>query len=234
MDITTLFRWSKEIEIKDIKGAVRSKIYLRLVGDYDYNEAQKRALAESRKLRKLFRDNTSVEYDSLFADIDTLEKENLINSIILYEFNEIRDKVLDEAEPQKTLEDFSDDLEDDATQEDRENVQVKYDDYIKSRVEKLQGKFDEESELKREVLELLSDDVLKKRYIDSSINYRCGQFFSEKFRDYCVYLGTYLDDKFKTRVFKDFSEFLNCSTLLKNQLLEAYTSLTVSGEDLKN
>jgi len=93
-DLAQLFRWHTPVEIKDRDGSVTTTMYIRLVGDVDYNQAQQYGLVASRKLRKLLKDSNSIENQSLFLDLDERAKEDLVLGTILAEVSNFRDAAL--------------------------------------------------------------------------------------------------------------------------------------------
>ena len=231
-DLINLFRWHTKVDIKDRDGKSAATLYIRLVGDVDYNQAQQYGLVASRKLRKLLRDENSAAHQSLFLDIDERTNEDLLFSVLLVEMHNFRDAAV--ADLTDTIFDIALPESDDETLEGRENRQEAEENLATEKAEKLRAKMEEKSNERRTVLEKLSIEELRKIFIDSSIGYRCLDEFNTTFREYCIFNGTYNDSKFTARAFLDFDEFRNISPTLKGQLVNAYLQLELSGEQLKN
>lgn len=229
-DLINLFRWNTKVDIKDRDGNVSTTLYIRLVGDVDYSQAQQYGLVASRKLRKKLKNNNTAEYQALFLDIDDRNKDDLITGTLLAEVTNFRDAAM--AELTETIVDTK--LPSDASLEDREDQQEDEEEAIKNRAEKVRTRMEEKSEERRVELEKLSIKDIRKVFVESSINSRCMDEFILVFREYCVFSGTYSDSKFKQRTFSDFDSFRNISTDLKRQLMDAYVKLELSGEQLKN
>ena len=83
-------------------------------------------------------------------------------------------------------------------------------------------------------LEKLELEELRRVYVTASINMRCLEVFSNIFRDYCVFAGTYTDKSFTRKAFDSLEEYRNMVPIVKKRLLDAYLGLEVTGEDLKN
>lgn len=234
--LVNLFRWNKELEIVDPRTnkSIGEKVWIRIVGDDGYNEAQKFALIASRNLRKLLKDPSTLDYQSLFADVESKDKEEIVNGSLMADMLNIRDKTISEMDYQKTEDEFLADLDENSTQEQREEAIAGYEVYLAERTRILSEKLEEATNARREELNKLDMSILLKNYMDASREYQCQIEFSNKFTEYCVYLGTYKDPKFKERAFSSFDEFKEISTSLKNTLIQTYTQLLISGDDLKN
>ena len=182
-------------------------------------------------MRKKLRDKDSLEYKASFLDLDDREKSELVIGTLLSEVTTIRDIAVEElgdelTKPIKEIE--GDSLE---VQEKRQEAE---DNLEKDRLQKLRDKMDEKSEQRREELEKLELDELKSMYVTASINMKCLEMFSSVFRDYCVFVGTYTDEKLTEKAFDSLEEFRNMVSTVKKQLLDAYLDLEITGEDLKN
>ena len=231
-DLATLLRWSKKLDIKDQGGKTVETVYVRLVGDLDYHEAQQHALIASRRLRKKLKNNTTIEYDSLFLDVDDKVVEDLIFGILMAETGTFRDLAVEDlGEDVLTVPDYSDD---DPSLEKREDHQEEQEKTAQDKIKLLRDKMDEKYEARKKELEVKPIDELKSNFIVSTINIKCLEEFSNIFRDYCCFSGTYMDSKFTKKVFNEFDEYQNVATTVKRQILDTYLSLELSGEQLKN
>jgi len=230
-DLAHLFRWNEKVEIKDRDNNVLDTLYVRLVGDVDYQQAQQYALVSSRKLRRKLKDTNSVEHQALFLDIDDRKKEDLIYGTLMSEISNFRDLAVADL----GSEIFEIKVPQDAdTLEERENQQEAEEKLANEKAEKLRAKMEEKSEERKVELEKLSIKELKDIFVESSINAKCLDEFSTIFREYCIFSGTHKDSTFKTKAFADFEDFRNTSPNLKRQLIDAYLKLELTGEQLKN
>jgi hypothetical protein len=229
-ELSKLFRFKKKVDIIDSSGKVLDTVYMRIVGDADYNQARNIALAASRQLRVKLRDNSTPDYIANFSDLDVLTKEEKIIVIISSEVIDYRDEGITKLGIEKLPE-----LNiDNPTLEQQEEHQKAIGDYRLERQKQLFDYMDKRSKERMEEIRKLSDEEVQTKYITSVINSRCMEEFSTAFREYCVYKATFGDDKYTKLAFDNFIEFKDCSTQLKSQLLVAYTSLEIGGEELKN
>lgn len=229
-DLANLFRWHTKVDIKDKDGNIAATMYIKLVGDVDYSQAQQYGLLSSRKLRKRLHDKDSTEYQALFLDVDEREKDDLIFGILFAEISNFRDLAV--AELGDTIFDIK--LPDDATLEDKEKQQEAEENFVKEKTNKLRAKMEEESNKRKVELEKLPVEKLRQLFVDSSTNYRCLEEFGIVYRDYCIFAGTYNDYEFKEKAFSSYDNFRNISSNLKRQLTDAYLKLELTGDQLKN
>jgi len=229
-DIAKLFRFKKKVNIVDSSGKILDTVYMRLVGDSDYTQARQMSLSASRQLRIKLRDKNTPEYIANFSDLDVLQKEEMVNAIVASEIPDYRDEWI----LQTGIEKLPELNIDNPTLEQQEEHQKAVEDYRKDRQKQLTDFMLKKSEERRKELLEKPDEDIKNRYIMSTINARCIDAFTGVFRDYCVYKGTFKDDKYTQLAFDNFVEFQESAPQLRNQLLAAYTELEIGGEDLKN
>lgn len=229
--LSDLLRWNQEIELKDAEGKSVAKVWIRLVGDLDYQQAQQVSLLASRVMRKKLNDTASVEYKSLFLDIDDREKKDLIMNIVLSEISNYREWAIEEAEKEleKVLE-----LPQDANLEQQEKHQESEEEYQKNRVAAIRKKLDEKADKRTKELEEKPIEEIKDIFIRAAKDEKCMNIFTQTFREFCVYTGTYANSSFSKKAFGSFEEFQNVATSIKRQLLDAYIKLELTGEQLKN
>lgn len=227
--IAKLFRWSKKVEIKD-GDKILETVYIRLVGDAEFQEAKTVALSHSKRLRILLRDKSTDEYEANFSDLTSLIKDELIMGVTFGEIPDYRDEgllTLPEKDPPE--------LSDSPTLEQQEEHETKLEELRTERAKALTEFIEKRAdERKIEIGEEEDIEKLRETYVHAIINMKCSEEFTRAFREYQVFTGTYVDNKFKTLAFDSFDEFDRCAPQLKNQLMVAYINLEVSGEELKN
>jgi hypothetical protein len=76
------------------------------------------------------------------------------------------------------------------------------------------------------------EDVIRE-YKNSVTTTLCEQEMLAKFKDYCVYLGSYKDKNFQIPAFTSFEEFENLLSEVKDQFVNYYDSLEIGTEELK-
>lgn len=227
--IANLFRWHKKVEIRD-GDKVLDTVYIRLVGDAEFQEAKIVALKHSKQLRILLRDKSTDEYAANFSDLHSLTRDELIMGVTFGEIPDYRDEgllTLPEKDPPE--------LPDDPTLEQQEEHETKIEELRADRAKALTEFIEKRAEERKvEIGEEEDIEKLREIYVRSSINMKCSEEFTRAFREYQVFTGTYADSKFKTLAFDNFDEFDGCAPQLKNRLMTAYISLEMSGEELKN
>jgi len=230
-DLTNLFKWNTKVELKNTERKVIETLYVRLVGDIDYSHAQQCGLIESRKMRKRLKDTSTLDYQSLFLDLDEKEVGDLIFGITLAEMGNFRDLAVEElgTDILKLSE-----LPDNPSLEDRENQLEAEESAESEKITLLRDKMDEKADERREELKKKTVKELRDIYVVSSTNVKCLEIFTVVFREYCVFVGTFRDPKFTQIAFDNFGEFRNASPSLKRQLTDAYLKLELTGDQLKN
>jgi len=227
--LSKLFRWSRKIDIKDGE-KVLDTVYLRLVGDNDYQESRDMALKHSKMMRVALRNKDSAEHKSNFGDIDSLTKDEMIMGITIGELSNYRDEALMNL-PEKD----KPELPDNATLEQQELFDAQVKKTREDRVQSIADYIEKKSEERKTELLKIEDIVqIKSLYVTSVINIRCEEEFTKTFREYQIYKGTFKDEVMTELAFDSFDEFLNSAPQLKSLLMSAYINLELTGEDLKN
>lgn len=228
VDISKLFSWNKETTIYGVDGIKEEKVYLRLVGDSDWNTARVKALRASSVLRKKLFNKDSDEYLAFIPDKEFLEKEKLQKLIVMLDMPNIKDTILKEFEFP-----FPKELGSDASLEEQENYQETVDSFEEERFEELKKKIEELVEEKQKELSNKSFDDLYKNYISLLINSLCKEELNKVFLEYCVFFGTYKNSELSKRYFDDYNNFTNLPTSVKGQFLKAYEELDIDVYNLK-
>jgi len=227
--ISKLFRWSRKVDIKD-GDRILDTVYLRLVGDGEYQEARNMSLKCSKELRIKLRNPESEDYKSTFGDIEFLTRDELIMGSIIGEITVYRDEALMNI-PEKE----SPTLPDNASLEEQEQHEDAVKKIRDDRVQAIANYIEKKSEEKKVELSTVEDiEQLRQLYTHSVITIKCTEEFTKTFREFQVYMGTYKDNKFKELAFDSFEDFLGSSPQLKTYLLTAYVNLELTGEELKN
>lgn len=227
--LSKLFRWHKKVEIKS-GDKILDTVYIRLVGDADFQEAKTMSLKYSKQLRISLRNKETEDYGANFSDLDTLTRDELIMGITYGEIPDYRDEALLTIPEKEKPE-----LPDDPTLEQQEDYEIKETELRAERAKVIADFIEKRSEERKAEFAQIEDiDKLREMYTHSIVNMRCGEEFTRIFREYQVYKGTYVDSEFKTLAFESFDEFNGCAPQLKATLLSAYIDLELSGEELKN
>lgn len=229
IDITKLFRYEKEVEIKDELSQQSGKFYLRIVGDADLNKARVFGLRESSRLRKALKDPDSYEREAFISELPEFKSDDiLIQAIILLATGEVHREavnITDVPEPKAPKSDATlEELE--KYQEEVDGWGNKYNNEVDKTMRKLQRK-------EQKKLEKLETDDLYALYEAYIIDRLCSEEMSGKYYSRCVFMGTYADPKYRKRAFTDFDEYDNASSHLKDRLTEQYRLLELGMDQLK-
>jgi hypothetical protein len=226
VDISRLFYYSDKFEIE--ANNKKFPVYIRLVGDAELNQARVFALRESAKMRQKFKDKQSDEYLAYMPDFDSMTKDDLIRTILSAKMNDIIKTAANNYKFNLPLEPKST-----ATLEEQEEYQQKVDNFDSEYDRELTEEIRKLVEIEENRLKSLEEEILKKELETAIINQVCEFQMIDRFRSYCVYLGSYKDSEFKTRLFDSFEMFDNLPRGIKEQFLAHYSQLEISEAELK-
>lgn len=227
VNIERLFAWSKEHTIITPEGK-EVKVYIRLLGDADLNKARVMALRRSSELRKALKDPDSDERVAYIPYQEELSKDILVSSIVALTMRESTQQIIRELSMKVPKEPASD-----ATTEELEKYQKEVDEYPEKREKAIRERLDKLLAKRREEYEELEEDNLYSIYLGVLIKELCEQELLKRFKEYCVFFGTYSDRKLTKRFFNDFSSFDNIPSNIKDDLTDTYSLLEIESEELK-
>ena len=227
VDISKLFHYGDEFVVTG-QGTDTSTVFMRLVGDAEINRARIFAIRKSAELRKRLRTPDSDERIAFIPSLEDITKEELIQILVKYALSDFAREAIKEVAMIYPKEPSSDE-----PLEKHEQYQEIVDNFEKERnakAEKLVSKKvkEYEKELGKESLESL----LKKyeNYVIASV---CEQEMANKFKEMCVVFSTFKDKKYSIRAFPSYEVFENITPSIKRQLLDNYSILEISVDNLK-
>lgn len=228
VDISELFKWSKEIEIEDSFSGIKVKFYMRLLGDADLGKARTHGYRKSADLRKKLKTKGSNERTSLVAELeDFTDPDVVIKAIEILRTPEIYQRAIKNVDVPEPKEPSSDDLE--AWEEYQKKVDA-YSDKFKKAVDKEADKLKAEDE---NYLKEKDNADLYKIYENEVINKLCQEEMNNSFYDMAIFISTYKDDKFRVPAFKNFDTYNNVRPSLKSRLRDEYQRLELGLDVLK-
>jgi len=227
VDISKLFKWGGKFLITSPDGEVFS-VYIRLVNDAEFNRARVYALRESSSLRSKLKNKKSDEYLGLIKPIENLDKQSLIELILLNSVGDITNEVVKKIHLPEPREPRSDD-----SLEVWERYQREIDEYETKREETIYSAIQTEIDKKRKALKKRNKNLLIQDYKKLLINRLCEQRLNEAFIDYCAMCGTFTDEKFTNRLCDNITEFNNLIPSVKEQIIKNYLTLDIQSEELK-
>lgn len=229
IDISRLFGWRKEFSIIDKEGKELQRVWIRVAGDADVNQARVYALRKSAELRKKLKQEDSDERLAYIPDREAMDRPNIIESLLLFTALENQSDAYKNVKVDEPKEPSSE-----ATLEEQENFQKEVDAYPEKVQQAVKAYIEIETAKKREEYKKLKTDVLCDELEKVIINQQCVNEMYYRFKMICVFKGVYGDNEYKTRLFNSFEEFDNLPTEIKEQFVNNYNSLERSTEELKN
>ncbi len=227
VDIFRLFYYADEFTISGKNGKTL-KVYIRLVGDSELNQARVFALRESRKMRDKLKNPDSDEALAFLPNLDDFSKEEIIQLILSAKSGEILRQANRDVKITLPTE-----INSDASLEEQEEYQKEVDNFDEVYNNRLTERISQLIVNEEEKLKELSIDKLKQICLDSIINQIAESVMMDKFRQMCVYFGTYKDKNYTNRLFKSFEEFDKIPPEIKSQLIACYNKLDIGDIELK-
>jgi hypothetical protein len=228
VEVKSLFTWGREFNIVDNNNDVESTLFMRLVGDSDWNRARVFALRKSAEKRHALMDLNSDDRIAFIEEKGVIGKERLVPACVLFSSKELAKEAIREVtikqpkEPKTT-----------ASLKEQEKYQKEVDDYPAKLDKALRDYVTKKIEEKTEEYKLYSEDKLYEMYVNYLIDEICEMEMLNSFKSMCTYLGTYKDSKFKEKYFESYNDFDNLDTNIKQQFISAYESLDITPEELK-
>jgi hypothetical protein len=228
VDLSKLFHWSEKYVITDRYGNDTLTVFMRLVGDAELNRARVQAIRASKDLRLKLKTKDSDERVVFIPDLEDVSREQLLELILILRIREFTQQALKEVSIPVPTEPHSE-----ATLEMQEKYQTEVDEYDTTRNTKIKDITTAKVENFRLVIEQWSDETLAKEYEKNVIADLCEQEMIKKFKEFCVFFGSFKDEEHTISLFEDFYEFDNLPTEVKQQFLENYQQLEISIDFLK-
>jgi hypothetical protein len=226
VDISRLFQWKTKVSIEFMGKEL--DVYLRLIGDAETNRARVFALRKSAEMRKLLRDENSDEKLAYLPESGVVQKNELIQGLMVLYTKEAGNEAVKSLSYNIPTEPQSDD-----SLEKHEEHQQKIDEFPQWREDAIKEFITDRVTEYGEKLKNKSYDEIYEEYTYSLIDQLCELKMLTKYREMCVFYATYKDENLTERIFDTFDVLENLPGEVKNQLIDEYNTLEISGEDLK-
>ena len=226
VDITRLFHWTDSFMVETRSG--ETPVYMRVVGDAEFNQAKVYALRKSAELRRNLRDNTSDEHLAYVPQMGDFEESQLLENLLLLYKKDLTSEAIRVIRIPLPVEPSSE-----ASLEARENYQKEIDEYPEKRVEQIKKYVEVGLTDVRNKLSGKTEEQLYKEYIKRLIDVMCENELNQTFLEKCIYFGTYKDEGLTERLFESFEVFMNIPSEIKEQLFDFYKMLEIDSETLK-
>lgn len=228
VDISKLFYWGDKFTITG-KGDNTLDVYIRLVGDAELNRARVFALRKSAELRRQLKDVNSEQRLARLPDFTVIDKETLVENTLTFYIREITMKAYEEVDVPEPKS-----LKSDSTLEQQEKYQTEVDDYPNKLNEAVRKFIEKEVDKERKKLSKRTKEEIVEEYEQVLINRHCENEMIIRMKEMCAFLGSFMDEAYKKPVFDNFEKFDNMPTEIKKQFIEAYSSLEIGTDELKN
>jgi hypothetical protein len=233
VNVMRLFDWGKKFNIVDTNGNLLSSVYIKLVGDADLNRARVYSLRKSAELRKKLKDVSTDERMAYIADKESVSKEWLVSYVLLSKTRNLSSEALKNIYVKYPKEPIPDEKTGDVPLEEQEKYQLEIDDFDKKLSAEAKKYITKQVNFIQKDLETKDFDTLYSMYTDLVINALCEEEGYFKFREMCLFFGSYKDAKYKIHFFNDIKEVEDLLPELKAQFIEHYLSLELTTEELK-
>lgn len=227
VDISRLFSWKKKITVS-VSKTKKITAYMRILGDADVGKVRVQSLRRSAEFRKALRDVDSDEHLAFIPDRAELSREAMQDSILVYTMRELTKRAMQDAVIKSPKEPSSD-----APTEIFEKYQKEVDEYPELRERTIRELLEKYIAEKREILAAKTEDELYKEFLQAIINELCEQELLQRFKELCVFYGTFADRELTKRLFKSLDEFLNLPKETKDEFIMLYSGLDIESELLK-
>ena len=221
--LAKLFNFKATVVVKNIS------FYMRIVGDSVMEDARQYALLESRKTRRDLRRKDSDAYLVHLDPLNDFTDEELKNIIAVNASREVIREYI-QTTPRRVIEPLGENPTQEA-QEEYEAEKIRRDEEyfveLEAHVDSWREKFFEALGTKDHAYYMF----MAERHQTDII---CEQVFTDSFEDYVVTHSLYTDDKYKTRLFADITDFRQLPLDIRTILRAEYQKLTIGAEDLKN
>lgn len=217
-----LFKWKKPVTYDDIT------LYMRIVPDSVIEDARKFALLESRRTRRDLRDSDSDAYLIYLDTITDMENEDLVVALVNNASRDVAREYI-QTTPRYELPELGDFPSQEA-QEEYEATKIEREaDYIKGMEEHIaawQSGF-------RTTLEKRNRKQLEDMFKRVRVDRVCEDIFNRVFEDKVISQALYLDKDYK-KLAVSYEQYMGFPTEAKTAYKEAYNTLSVGTDEIKN
>jgi len=242
--ISDLLRWKSEIILKEnlaedakpiTKDGKPVKIYMRVVGDEDLQDAYKSARVHSATKRKALRDETSLEFKDQVLPVREATKEDCLELIKVARSQNFQSEAYANTERPDDikLEEIAVDPDaptlEEQEQLDAANAKLEEDfnkaikEYIETKMTEIDAEFADISlENTRSIAELEVSNI-------TSLS-----IFLQEVLDAKIVAACYTDKGYTEKAFTDIDDYRSSASIIKEQVSKAYMDLELKTEDVKN
>lgn len=233
--LSSLLRWKVAFQIKDEEDKPLEKVWLRIIGDDDAQEAYAAARVRSSAFRRSLRDETTVAYQDNVLALKEATKEQAIDIITAgQENNFISQATVSIERPDlPKLETIAIDA-DIPTLEEQEKFDALVEKINKEYVDAQAAYVDaRKATLLGELGEKTLEELIDMAQIEVA-NIMALRAFVDELTDEKTWRAVYTDEACKERGFDDVFDFKATREVIKEQLKRKYVELEANGDNVKN
>lgn len=233
--ISDLLNWKKEVKIIRQDGTDLATVWVRILGDFDLQEAYRQSRIASAQKRQALKDVNSPDYLDEIATLEQAAPEELKTLIRTSSQNTF----LNDAVAKINREDLPKIEEiavepDGPTLEEQEKMDAVEEQTEKTYQQKLQDYVDERTKVLDAELEGLTQDELVKKATSEYLTIAPMSVFINELEAQKIFRATFMEKECKTRMYDSVEDYKREYSFIKNQLTLAYTSLELTPEQVKN
>jgi len=227
VDIEKLFHWGDVFTII-LPDGKSFDVYMRVVSDEELNRSRVYALRKASELKeKIYKKGTD-EHKAYLPNMNRMKKEEIIDTIIMYELPDLHKKATSEVDIP-----FPKEPDEDASTIEWVEYQEKVDQYpqlvseeIRKNLNKIiRGRKKQLNEKHKEVLKGLLENRIIETFVTKELE--------NKFMDSCVYYATYKDKEYRDRLFTSPEQVSKLPSKIREQFVTSYMSIDIPMEELK-
>lgn len=233
--LVDLLKWKKSVSLKDAKEKEVATVWVRVLGDFDIQQAYKISRAASNKKRLALRNPETVDYLDEVLPVEEFSREDKCEIIRTARRTTFTSEALVKVEREELpkIEEVAKEP-DAASLEDQEELDKLIDKQNAEYSKALEEFVEDRIGVLNKELEAKTDEELTTLAVQEISNVIPYSIFMDELNNQKLFRGTYQDEGCKERVFKDIEEVYNLHPLIKTQLIAAFSDLEMTPDEVKN
>lgn len=235
LNLKELFKWKSKVDILDENNNIAATVWVRVLGDWDIQQAYKLSRAASNLKRLALRDSSTLDYQDEVLPVQDFTREEKYEVIKSARQTSIIGEatVAIERPELPKIEEIAPEP-DAAGLEDLEKLDKITDKIERDYQRDIENYVNERMAILNHELEDMSDEELSSLAMKEVSNVVPFSIFMEELGLQKIFRGTYLDEYCKERAFDSIEEVRDLHSLVKQQLLNAFSALELNPDEVKN
>lgn len=233
--LSDLLKWKKSVSLVDENNKELMTVWIRVLGDWDTQQAFKAARVASNNKRAHLRDPSTSDYQDEVLPVEEFSREDKCEVIRTARRTTFTSEAFAkiEREDLPKIEEVAKEPDAPSLEEQEELdklIEKQNNDYGKS----IDAYIEDRLKVLDKELESYNDEELTKLAIYEISNVIPYSIFMEELNAQKLLRGTYMDEKCKERAFQEESDVYNLHPLIKAQLISAFSELELNPDEIKN